>query len=81
VRRELIGPKAYVPSYEWANGDLLAAARASLYRSMKDISGGGGMIGEPRLASAAKGAAIVQVVVDRMAEVLQSMWHAPPAAG
>jgi creatinine amidohydrolase len=81
VRTELIGARAYVPSYDWANGDMLTGSRATLYRSMKDISGGSGMIGEPRLASAAKGAEIVRLVADRMAEVVESLWHEPPAAG
>jgi creatinine amidohydrolase len=81
VRTDRIGAKSYVLSYPWANADMLISGRGSLYRSMKQISGGTGVVGEPALASAAKGEEIVRVVVDRLAAIIESLWDDPPAAG
>ena len=77
VRADRIGPLNYVPSFPWSNSDLLIAGQASLYRSIKDMSGETGVLGDASLASAEKGKVITSLVVDHLAEILESMRTAP----
>ena len=80
VRAELIGPNSYVPTWPWGDSDLLTSGRATLYRSMKAKSGGTGVVGDPSLASAAKGEAISGIVVEKLAEIVESLRGEPPVA-
>jgi creatinine amidohydrolase len=73
VRRSLIEGLNFVPSLDWADGDMLRAARGYVYRPLSDTSGGKGYVGDPSLASAEKGEAITTIVVDRLADIVKSL--------
>jgi creatinine amidohydrolase len=79
VRTQLISGLNYVPTYPWADSDMMISGRASLYRSMHEISGGTGVVGDPSLASAEKGKAITDAVVGQLSEIVLSLRN-PPAA-
>jgi len=79
VRTHLITGLNYVPTYAWADSDMMTSGRASLYRSMREISGGSGVVGDPSLASAEKGKAITDAVVGQLSEIVTSLRNAPPA--
>jgi creatinine amidohydrolase len=78
VRTDLIGGRSNVSAYPWANTDLLVSGRGVLYRSMKDISGGTGVVGDPSLASAEKGKEITRIVVEQLASIVESLRCGPP---
>ncbi|MCB5175084.1 creatininase family protein [Microvirga lenta] len=73
VRRELIPGPSHVMTHGWANNDLLRSGRGSLFRTMAEISGGSGVVGDPSLASAEKGRAITRIVVDALTEIVATM--------
>jgi creatinine amidohydrolase len=73
VRRDLIPGRTHVMTYDWANSDLLRSGKGSLFRTMADISGGSGVVGDPSLASAEKGRAITGLVVDSLSEIVRTM--------
>lgn len=57
---------------EWAMGDLLRGPKASLYRSMKELTGNG-VFGDPNAASAAKGVAITNIVVPELIRIIRDL--------
>lgn len=61
------------PTFAWAENDMLNAPCGQLYRSMKEISGGSGVVGQPTYASAAKGQRISDIVVDALATMLHDI--------
>jgi len=73
VRRELVPAYSHVMTHAWANSDLLRGGKGSLFRTMKEISGGTGVVGDPSLASIEKGQAITRIVVDALAEIVTTM--------
>lgn len=73
VRKDRIAGFSHVMTYEWANSDLLKGGRGSLFRTMVDISGGTGVVGDPSLASAEKGATISRIVVGALRDIVLSM--------
>jgi creatinine amidohydrolase len=73
VRRDLIPGHSHVMTHEWANGDLLRGGKGSLFRTMAEISGGSGVVGDPSLASAEKGRAITRLVVGALTEIVRTM--------
>jgi creatinine amidohydrolase len=73
VRRDLIPGRTHVMTYDWANSDLLRGGRGSLFRTMAEISGGSGVVGDPSLASAEKGRAITGLVVDSLSKIVRTM--------
>jgi creatinine amidohydrolase len=72
VRMEAAEPRANVPTYDWAKADLLRSSRASLFRTMREMTPNGAY-GVPRRASAAKGKQISDIVCDAMAEILSDL--------
>jgi len=64
-------------TFSWAETDLLNAPCGQLYRSMKEISGGTGVVGAPLFASAAKGKRISDVVVNTLAGMLTDIRRSP----
>jgi creatinine amidohydrolase len=72
VRVEAAGPRANAPTYDWAKADLLRASRASLFRTMKQMTPTGAF-GEPRAASADKGKQIADIVCDALAAILREL--------
>ncbi|MBI4921492.1 MAG: creatininase family protein [Devosia nanyangense] len=73
VREAAIEDRHYVETFEWANADLLRAPTASLYRTMKQISGGIGAIGDARAASVEKGEAIAALVTEGLAKIASDL--------
>ena len=73
VRRASIGGHSYVPTFDWAEGDMLSAAHGTLFRTMAEQTNGTGTSGDPSLASAEKGGAITTAVVPALVRVVRSM--------
>jgi creatinine amidohydrolase len=73
VRRDRIPGRSHVMTYDWANSDLLRGSRGSLFRTMAEISGGSGVVGDPTLATAEKGKRITAIVVDALTEIVDSL--------
>ena len=75
VRQKEIGPRPYGgdPAPAWAREDMLTGSRGTLYRSMREKSGGDGVVGEPALATAEKGRAIEDAVTDALSDVIRSL--------
>lgn len=63
----------YAHTYAWAEGDMLRGAGASIYRSMKEISGGSGVVGDPSYASAEKGQRISDAVLEQLVAMAESL--------
>ncbi len=72
VRMEAVKPKANVPTYDWAEGDLLRSPRAALFRSFKQMTPHGAY-GEASLATAAKGKQIADIVCDALCKILRDL--------
>jgi creatinine amidohydrolase len=68
------------PTFPWAETDMLNASCGTVYRSIKEISGGTGVVGSPTHASAEKGRRISAVVVTQLARMLSDIRAAPLAA-
>ncbi|MGO4570416.1 creatininase family protein [Microvirga sp. 2TAF3] len=73
VRKDLVAGRTHVMTHDWANSDLLRGGCGSLFRTMAELSGGTGVVGDPSFASAEKGAAISRIVVDALAEIVGTM--------
>jgi creatinine amidohydrolase len=73
VRTDRIPGRSNVATYPWAQADMLVGGRGSLYRSMKEMSGGNGVVGDPTTASAEKGERITSAVVDVACNVIRSL--------
>ena len=70
VRMKAIEPRVNnIPTYDWAEEDLLRPSRVSLYRSMKQISPNGTW-GDPTKATATKGKQIADIVCDALGRVV-----------
>lgn len=72
VRTELIPDKANLPTFPWAEGDMLRSPAASLYRSMTEMTPHGAF-GEPRAATAELGANISRAVSAALATILTDL--------
>lgn len=72
VRMQAIEPKTYLPTFGWAEEDLLRPSCVSLYRSMRQISPNGTW-GDPTTATAAKGKQIADIVGDVLCEVVRDL--------
>lgn len=73
VRTQEIVPPTMMPTFPWAENDMLNAPCGVFYRSMKDISGGSGVVGDPTLASRATGRKISDVVTDQLVAMLRDI--------
>lgn len=60
---------ANVPTFQWAEGDMLRSPSASYYRSMKSMSPNG-IFGQPFAASKEKGMRITSCVVDSLKQIV-----------
>ena len=76
VRRELIGEMSYVETYDWANADMIRASRGAFFRTMHQMSGGTGVVGDPSTATAHKGERITDAVVTELERVVRSLTKA-----
>jgi creatinine amidohydrolase len=69
------------PTFAWAESDMLNAPCGVLYRSMKEMSCGTGVAGQPIFASAAKGKRISDLVTQQLVSMVRDIRDAPtPAA-
>ena len=68
VVKKQISPKANVPTFKWAEGDLLRSPRALYHRSMKKMTPSG-VYGDPTKASVEKGKKIVDVVLEELKQL------------
>jgi creatinine amidohydrolase len=73
VRRDLISGRSHVMTHDWANGDLLRGGKGSLFRTMAEISGGTGVVGDPSFASVEKGRTITGIVVDALCGIIDTL--------
>jgi creatinine amidohydrolase len=73
VRASLVPGMSYVKTQDWADIDMLASNRGYLFRTMKEISGGTGTVGDPSLATAEKGERISEAVVNALKHVVETM--------
>ena len=62
-----------VPTYNWAEGDMLRGAKAGFYRTMKQMTPNG-VYGDPTVASAEKGQRITKAVVDALGELVGDLF-------
>ena len=69
VNMEAAPLRTNVATYPWAEGDLLRRAQVSLFRTMQQMTPSG-VYGEPRAASAEKGQQILQLVTDKLVQIL-----------
>ena len=72
VRTELVPAKANLPTFPWAEGDMLRSPSASLYRGMKEMTPHGAF-GEPRAANAELGASISHSVTAALTAILNDL--------
>jgi len=75
VKPDKIGVKTNVPTFDWAEGDLLNGSRASVYRTMKEATPSG-VFGDASMASKEKGIAITQVIVDELQQIVLDLYNA-----
>ena len=73
VRVEALAGQSFEPLAEWADSDLLRSAPVALYRSIHELSGGTGVLGDPSTASAQKGKTIVELVVPALVRILREL--------
>lgn len=73
VRQALVSGMSYVGTHDWANADMILPARGALFRSMHEMSGGTGVVGDPSLATREKGEQITAAVVEQLAHVVETI--------
>lgn len=81
VAGELIPEPTLKPTFPWAEADMLNAPCGQMYRSMWEMSGGNGVVGAPRYASATKGARISAIVTDKLCTMLADIRAAEAGPG
>ncbi|MBO6541381.1 MAG: creatininase family protein [Rhizobiaceae bacterium] len=69
----------HAPSFDWADGSMLKGRAGTLYRPMREISGGTGISGQPELGTRAKGERITEAVTIQLARVVADMRRAVEA--
>lgn len=72
VRTDRIQPKANLPTFDWAEADMLNGAPAGIYQTMKQRTPNGAF-GEPAAASREKGARITAVVLDALVGIVSTL--------
>lgn len=72
VRMGACRPRANIPTHEWAEGDLVRSPRATIFRTMKEMTENG-VYGEPSLGSAEKGKAISKIVSEALCEIVSDL--------
>lgn len=77
VHRELIAPRANLPTFAWADNDMLRGSRASLHRNMDEYTANGAY-GDPAAATAEKGQAITAAVIAAYTRILGDLRRARP---
>ena len=75
ISRNSIAPGQNTPTLSWAEGDMLRSPRASLYRTMKQMTPNG-VYGRPDLAHRKKGLAIRDAVVAELKTIVMDLMNA-----
>ncbi len=73
VHTNKIGKKTNVPTFDWAEGDMLAGSKAGLYRTMKAMTPSG-VYGDANYGSKKKGKQITKVVVKHLRKILLDLY-------
>jgi creatinine amidohydrolase len=63
----------FVPSHSWADSSMLHKSVGTLYRSIRQISGGSGVVGQPDAATAEQGHKITTAVVRHLETVVTDL--------
>ena len=72
VRTERIQPKANLPTFDWAEGDMLNGAPAALYQTMRQRTVNGAF-GEPAAGSREKGLQATAAVVEALVRIVSTL--------
>ena len=72
VRSDAIARGGNIPTYEWAESDMLRGARGLVHRTTRQMTENG-VFGDPTAASAEKGRQITEVVVDQLVRILREL--------
>lgn len=78
VRADKITCGTNVPTFSWAESDMLNASAARLHRSFAQMTANG-VFGDPRAASARKGEAIMNAVLAALEPVLFDLYNSSKA--
>lgn len=73
VRGDVLPGHSNVPTFDWGKTDMLIGKRATLFRTMKETSGGSGIVGDPSLATAEKGQQITDQVLGQLECVVRDL--------
>lgn len=73
VNKTEIAKGGNVPTFDWAEGDMLQGGRASYYRTMKTMTPNG-VFGDPTMASAEKGIKISTCVVSALKKLVADVY-------
>jgi len=73
VNRSQVQKGANVPTFTWAEGDMLQAPKASYYRTMKSMTPNG-VFGNPVKSSAEKGIRIAGCVVQALKQLVKEIY-------
>jgi creatinine amidohydrolase len=73
VRDSAISPPSLVPTFDWAENDMLNAPCGQMYRSMAEMSGGTGVVGDPSFACPETGKAISDAVSAQLIHMLRDI--------
>lgn len=73
VQMDKVGKKENVPSYSWAEGDMLAGGKAAIYRTTKEMTPSG-VYGDASFGSKKKGKQITKIVIKALKEIVQDLY-------
>lgn len=73
VRADKIAAGTNQPTFDWAQSDMLRGSTVRLHRSFSQMTTNG-VFGDPRLASAAKGKAILDATVEALTPVIKDIF-------
>lgn len=74
VQKDKIGKKTNVPTFDWAEGDLLTGGKAGFYRTMKAMTPSG-IYGDATYASRKKGKKISKIVVESLLRIVLDLYE------
>ncbi|MCK4855449.1 MAG: creatininase family protein, partial [Bacteroidales bacterium] len=74
VHHDKIEGKKNQQGFEWATGDMLRGPKASLYRSMKNMTPNG-VYGDVRMVSAEKGQKITSIAVGSLKKIVLDLYQ------
>ena len=71
-----IPARMYFPHFDWNGADMLRGSRARMFERHSALSPNG-VMGEPTLASAAKGRDVTEAVVKQLVAIVESLYETP----